>query len=254
MKYYSVGDIVSAYKLTRDALMYRIRSGKLKAEKLLMRESRTPKNFKYIIPETELASLAEFKVRDPVASENAQPDYYDKLWQEKEIKQKQQAEYWAEERRKREEERRKFSNYYDYMHSSEWQAKRMQRIKLDGFRCQMCGSGMHLQVHHVCYDNLCKDAEIDDLVTLCKSCHEKVHAIDLRRKNPLSIFEEDEGNIPYEERNRKMFYTALRLLRDKERTEGWPIFERACQECTPPLTAKETAEIWLSAIKQVFPL
>ena len=78
--------------------------------------------------------------------------------------------------------------YYDYMRSSEWQEKRMQRLMMDGFRCQMCGSGTNLQVHHISYDNLRKDAEIDDLVTLCKTCHEKVHSTDLERKaNPSTV-------------------------------------------------------------------
>lgn len=65
-------------------------------------------------------------------------------------------------------------DYQKYINSKWWREKRMERLKLDGFKCQLCGSGMNLNVHHINYENLGKE-NIDDIVTLCRSCHAKVH-------------------------------------------------------------------------------
>lgn len=40
----------------------------------------------------------------------------------------------------------------------------------DNHKCQVCGSGNQLDVHHKIYIN-----EMVNLITLCKSCHKKVH-------------------------------------------------------------------------------
>ena len=200
MLYYSFVDIMRSHNITKEALKYRVHTGKLKAEKLSMSRKGNPKNFKYIIPETELSSLEEFKVSEPVASANAQPDYYVKRWREQEERRKQWGEEW---RRKREEnerymrERHKYDgNYYGYLQSDEWKALRAQALKRDGYRCQMCGSGTNLQAHHVSYEHLHTDEELDDVVTLCKECHKKVHAKDLERKreqnSPNALFDMDD--------------------------------------------------------------
>jgi 5-methylcytosine-specific restriction endonuclease McrA len=235
MQWYSVKDITAAYSLSRDQLRHLIETGKLKTEKLFMGKSRT-RNFKYIIPETELSKLAEHKLREPTASDDAQTDYYDKLAQKK----REQRERWEQEVKKRDEERHKFLSYYDYLHSDEWQRKRRQRLKLDGYRCQMCGSGTNVQVHHISYDNLRKDAEIDDLVTLCRACHAKVHSTDLA--------------IPKGQRNNRLYTLAVKALRKHNRTLAWELFDVACGRCVPPLPNDEVAKIWQSALKHVYPL
>lgn len=109
---------------------------------------------------------------------------------------------------------------------------------------QMCGSGTNLQVHHICYDTLSTEAEIDDLVTLCHDCHQKVHAADLARK----------GSIPEERRNSWMFLTAVKALREGSRDDAWLVFSEARWRCTPPLSERESSEIWQSALREVYPL
>lgn len=46
------------------------------------------------------------------------------------------------------------------------------------------------------YEHLHTDEELDDVVTLCKECHEKVHTKDLERKreqnSPFSLFDMDD--------------------------------------------------------------
>jgi len=47
----------------------------------------------------------------------------------------------------------------------------------DGFRCQVCGSekteGENLSVHHIDGDK--KNCSLDNVITLCRSCHTKIH-------------------------------------------------------------------------------
>jgi len=68
--------------------------------------------------------------------------------------------------------------YNDYLQSDEWKARRDYRLKKDGFRCAICGTGKNLQVHHITYERI-QNELIDDLVTLCESCHNGVHSSDV---------------------------------------------------------------------------
>jgi len=57
-----------------------------------------------------------------------------------------------------------------------WQEKRLRIFKRDKFKCVSCGSkDRTLHVHHTCYsDGYLWDVEDSELITLCKSCHEKL--------------------------------------------------------------------------------
>ena len=72
--------------------------------------------------------------------------------------------------------------YHEYMKSPEWKAKREERLKHDKYQCQLCHTAINLVVHHLTYDRL-GDEDLNDLVTLCKKCHEKVHEKDLEEKS-----------------------------------------------------------------------
>ena len=73
-------------------------------------------------------------------------------------------------------------DYYEYMNSPEWKAKREERLKHDKYQCQLCHTAKNLVVHHVTYDRLGHE-DLSDLVTLCKKCHESVHEKDLENKH-----------------------------------------------------------------------
>ena len=45
----------------------------------------------------------------------------------------------------------------------------------DEFTCQLCGSHRHLQVHHIKPRSKGGDNSEDNLLTLCRDCHEDVH-------------------------------------------------------------------------------
>jgi len=64
--------------------------------------------------------------------------------------------------------------YSYYIQSDEWISKREARKELDNYRCVICGSEEILQVHHLHYNNV-GDENLKDLVTVCKSCHQKLH-------------------------------------------------------------------------------
>ena len=66
-------------------------------------------------------------------------------------------------------------DYNKYMKSPEWAKKRKERLELDGYKCQMCGTTEKLEVHHIKYDTLGNE-NMDDLITLCEHCHTKVHS------------------------------------------------------------------------------
>lgn len=73
-----------------------------------------------------------------------------------------------------------FSDSYmseaDYMAISPiWQTLREARMKKDNQRCVQCGKAHPLQVHHRRYPPAWGLEKIEDLVTLCDSCHAGIH-------------------------------------------------------------------------------
>lgn len=73
------------------------------------------------------------------------------------------------------------SEYYKgYIRSDEWKQKEQDRMKVDDYKCVMCGrpgerTRHGLQVHHITYRNLGHEDVLTDLVTLCAPCHKKMH-------------------------------------------------------------------------------
>jgi len=75
------------------------------------------------------------------------------------------------------DERVKF--YKRYIKSDAWKLKRLDAIKHHGQDCQQCGHFLPIsmiQVHHITYKRLGKEL-MEDLMIVCKPCHEKIHGI-----------------------------------------------------------------------------
>lgn len=72
------------------------------------------------------------------------------------------------------------AKYQEYLRSQAWIAKKWLVFKRDGYQCQHCGTAKNIQCHHLTYDHL-YDEPLDDLVTLCKQCHESAHSFDRRK-------------------------------------------------------------------------
>lgn len=69
--------------------------------------------------------------------------------------------------------------YDDWMKSDDWKRTAAEAKKRAGYQCQLCGSAINLCVHHITYDNLCREDIQYDLLVVCKTCHEKLHEYDI---------------------------------------------------------------------------
>lgn len=76
----------------------------------------------------------------------------------------------------------KAMSYLEYLQTPEWKRLRDKRLKRDDYQCVRCGSAINLQVHHISYRHRGEKGEIDDLITLCRKCHNQIHAKDLERR------------------------------------------------------------------------
>ena len=76
-------------------------------------------------------------------------------------------------------EKPKGFDYYQYLDSEEWRKIRDLVLDRDHHQCQKCGSKENLQVHHTTYEHQYDERNhLDDLITLCESCHHGFHAIE----------------------------------------------------------------------------
>lgn len=76
--------------------------------------------------------------------------------------------------------RKHTASYENYIRSAAWQLKREERLKIDDYKCAMCGRPQDktkngLQVHHISYRRLGNEIVYEDLVSLCPNCHRKIH-------------------------------------------------------------------------------
>ena len=95
------------------------------------------------------------------------------------------------------ENKQRYFDLIDYYRTETWQRLRSERLKIDNYKCQMCGRPLDLQVHHIRYpEQLGTESVYDDLITLCKYCHEKVETEKAEYRQTV------QGNI-YEERRRR---------------------------------------------------
>lgn len=73
-------------------------------------------------------------------------------------------------------------DYETYINSAEWKAKANQ-ARAAQKSCNVCRTRKHLCVHHRTYANF-GDEKPEDLLVLCRKCHEELHAW-LDKKYPL---------------------------------------------------------------------
>jgi 5-methylcytosine-specific restriction endonuclease McrA len=69
--------------------------------------------------------------------------------------------------------------YLDYLASDAWKAIRRRVLARDKWTCQDCNARAG-DVHHETYDRFGHE-ELDDLASLCRSCHDVRHG---RKKSP----------------------------------------------------------------------
>ena len=73
------------------------------------------------------------------------------------------------------------AEYMAYLQSDEWKAKAAERLKIDKYRCQACGSRgtakNPVEIHHMNYRSIGAEDPFLDLVTLCRCCHQMIHCV-----------------------------------------------------------------------------
>ncbi len=75
-----------------------------------------------------------------------------------------------------------YAKYQNYLLSDKWKIKRAQVLDRDKNICQECKESEAQEVHHKTYDSLYNEP-LEDLISVCKDCHLKIHIInDLEKK------------------------------------------------------------------------
>ena len=71
------------------------------------------------------------------------------------------------------------NEYRIFLKSSYWKRVRKKVLQRDNYTCTRCGYKNNLQVHHLSYEHHnYEHMHLDDLVTLCRKCHELLHKIE----------------------------------------------------------------------------
>jgi 5-methylcytosine-specific restriction endonuclease McrA len=58
---------------------------------------------------------------------------------------------------------------------AEYNALRQSVLERDGWHCQLCGSSVDLQVHHLRSRGRLGDDKLGNLIALCALCHRQQH-------------------------------------------------------------------------------
>jgi hypothetical protein len=64
--------------------------------------------------------------------------------------------------------------YAEYLQTEHWQQVRQAALTRAEYRCQVCNSPYHLQVHHRTYERRGEERDTD-LTVLCDTCHGRFH-------------------------------------------------------------------------------
>jgi 5-methylcytosine-specific restriction endonuclease McrA len=61
-----------------------------------------------------------------------------------------------------------------------YEALRLQVLRRDGWRCQLCGTMANLEVHHKEFRSQSGDDSEENLITLCTACHQTHHIMKVK--------------------------------------------------------------------------
>lgn len=70
------------------------------------------------------------------------------------------------------------NTYYEDLKDKKWTKKRIEVWLKYGYKCAICGSKEHIDVHHLSYQKGKRAWEypIENFIPLCRECHKEVHA------------------------------------------------------------------------------
>lgn len=89
----------------------------------------------------------------------------------------------------------RFAKYTEYLSSNAWALKRKEVLFRDENLCQICKEKPAEQVHHKTYVRLYDEA-LEDLISVCKICHDEIHSeIDENRRAEIrQMIDEQKGS------------------------------------------------------------
>ena len=130
--------------------------------------------------------------------------------------------------------------YLDYLASDAWQAKRAEALERAGRSCQLCNTDDDtLDVHHSTYERF-GDESPQDLIVLCRPCHEAHHARQDHRSAPVArprftVTQESatQESRPAPEPKAQILeeqLSAIRLVVADSAVHGTPTSRAACQQ------------------------
>lgn len=79
-----------------------------------------------------------------------------------------------------------------YLKSDYWKLRRLQIMDDRGYKCELCGSDRHLEIHHSSYDHLWEEYD-HELFCLCRDCHQLIHNLIKKRKGNAADDERDKA-------------------------------------------------------------
>ena len=68
-------------------------------------------------------------------------------------------------------------SYRRYLMSEDWRERRKELLEEANYECEECGEKATV-IHHLKYDNLGEEELGEDVMVLCKECHEDKHLED----------------------------------------------------------------------------
>jgi 5-methylcytosine-specific restriction endonuclease McrA len=73
--------------------------------------------------------------------------------------------------------------YKAFLKTDYWKAVRVKVFLRDKKTCQKCGSKKKIEAHHLTYKHHRNEMKhLEDLITLCRDCHEKEHKLEIMIK------------------------------------------------------------------------
>ncbi len=87
-----------------------------------------------------------------------------------------------------------------------------------GFECYCCGNKNDLDLHHITYARIFKE-EFDDVVPVCRRCHDKIHRLHKKHQNETIFFITEQVKYKKPIKKEKVVLTKeqLKLLRKIKR-------------------------------------
>jgi hypothetical protein len=100
--------------------------------------------------------------------------------------------------------------YKNYLNSRHWKLYKEKYINIYRKECAVCKSKVKLNFHHKTYENVGNES-LDDVVILCRECHEKVHNEDIDINNIFNIKKKKRKQIINEKQKENYIYIPLKI-------------------------------------------